>query len=152
MGDGECQALDDTVSTVMGMQWPRRPMASLPLLTGLLIGLLAVALALGCAREGGAAASSSAQSTPDAAVASYVEAAGDRYAGPCEQTRSPEDIGKICSKLIEQRGSTQAHLIGLTFSEYTTWLFVAPQDGGWSVIATEPLDFHDMTGSIPWPR
>jgi hypothetical protein len=121
------------------------------LLAGLLLGLAVVVLH-GCARDGGASASAPVEPTPEAAIGAYVQASGSEYAGLCELTRSPDDIGKICSKLIEQRGSTQAHLIGRTFSEFSTWVFVTPHDGGWTVLGTEALDFHDMSGSIPWPN
>ncbi|MGD9890757.1 MAG: hypothetical protein AB7R89_03960 [Dehalococcoidia bacterium] len=121
------------------------------LLAGLLLGLAAVLLH-GCAREGGVSASAPVQPTPEAAIEAYVLSTGDQYAGLCEQTRSPDDIGKVCSKLIEQREDLQAHLIGRTFSEFSTWIFVTPRDSGWTVLGTEALDFHDMTGSIPWPN
>lgn len=81
-----------------------------------------------------------------------VLSTGSQYAGPCDQTRSPDDIGKVCSKLIEQRGALRAYLIGRTFSEFSTWVFVTPRDAGWAVLGTEDLDFHDLTGSIPWPN
>jgi hypothetical protein len=121
------------------------------LLAGLLLGLASVVLLYGCSRETGASASSSVEQTPEAAIGAFVRSSGGEYAGPCEQTRSPDDIGKVCSKLIEQRGTLQAHLIGRTFSEFSTWVFVTPRDSGWAVLGTEDLDFHDMTGSIPWP-
>jgi hypothetical protein len=105
----------------------------------------------GCARDPGASASAPVQPTPEAAIGAFVQATGDEYAGLCEQTRSPADIGKVCSKLIEQRGTVQAHLIGRTFSEFSTWVFVTPQDSGWTVLGTETLDFLDTSGSIPWP-
>jgi hypothetical protein len=130
----------------------RETVTTLPLLAGLFLGLAAVALLPGCARDGGASASSPVEMTPEAAIGTFVVSNGDHYAGLCEQSRSPEDIGKVCSKLIEQRGELQAHLIGRTFSEFSTWVFVTPRDGGWAVLGTEDLDFHDMTGSIPWPN
>lgn len=122
-----------------------------PLVVGLALGLSVVLALHACARDGSASASASI-GTPEEAIAQLVQGGGDRYAGLCEQTRSPEDIGRVCSRLIERRGTLQAHLIGRTFSEFSTWVFVEEQAGGWTVVTTAPLDFHDMTGAIPWPR
>lgn len=112
------------------------------------------ALVLPVAAVAGLALPASALSaqSPEGAIAAVVQADGRQYAGLCEQTRSPEDIGKVCSKLIDQRNGVQAHLIGRTFSEFASWVFVAPRDGGWTVAATAPLDFHDVSGAVPWPR
>ena len=85
------------------------------------------------------------------AVRQAVQATGAVYAGDCAATRSPEDLGKVCSKLIEERESQRAYLTGRTFSEFTTWVFVQQSSSGWSVAATTPLDFFDTTGMIPWP-
>jgi hypothetical protein len=124
-----------------------------PLLAGLALGLSVVLALHACARDGNASASAApAAGTPEEAIAQFVQGRGERYAGLCERARSPEDIGKVCSRLIESRGALQAHLIGRTFSEFSTWVFLDEQSGGWSVVASEPLDFHDMTGTIPWPR
>jgi hypothetical protein len=135
----------------MLMRTLNRSSNATPLLAGLLLGLAAVLLH-GCAHDPGASASAPVEPTPEAAIGAFVQASGDEYAGLCEQTRSPVDIGKVCSKLIEQRGPVQAHLIGRTFSEFSTWVFVTPQDNGWTVLGTETLDFLDTSGSIPWPN
>jgi hypothetical protein len=129
----------------------RRLTTVAPLVAGLALGLSAILVLHACARDGNASASASA-ATPQEAIAQLVEARGDRYAGLCEQTRSPEDIGKVCSRPIETRDGVQAHLIGRTFSEFSTWVFVAERDGGFTVLETEPLDFHDTSGYIPWPK
>src|SRR5918998_1003522 len=91
-----------------------------PLRAGVLLGVLVAVLLYGCAREEGANASSPQAATPEEAISALVQANAEEYAGLCEQTRSPEHVGKVCSKLIEQRGSIQAHLIGRTFSEFAT--------------------------------
>jgi hypothetical protein len=124
----------------------------LSLVAGLLLGPAMLWLAAACADERGANASAPAATTPQAAIAALVESQGQRYAGPCEQTRSPDDVGKVCSKLIETRAGVEAHLTGRTFSEFDTWVFVSQSDGSWNIIATARLDFFDTTGTIPWPR
>jgi hypothetical protein len=122
-----------------------------PLVTGLMLGVSAIFALHACAQERSADASATADS-PQAAIAQLVETRGDRYAGLCETTRSPDDIGKVCSRLIDDRGALEAHLIGRTYSEFSTWVFLSERDGGWTVVATEPLDFLDTTGTVPWPR
>lgn len=130
----------------------RRITAVAPMLAGLALGLSAVVSLHACASEGGAVASSTtAAASPEDAIAQFVQGSGERYAGTCERTRSPEDVGKVCARLIEQRDGVQAYLIGRTFSEFSTWVFVVERDGGWRVATTTPLDFLDTSGAIPWP-
>jgi hypothetical protein len=130
-----------------------RRSAVTPLLAGLLLGLGAVALIHGATRGSTETEpSEAAQTTPEAAVGTFVQSSGGIYAGPCEQTRSPEDIGKICSRFIEERNGVQAFLTGRTFSEFSTWVFVTQEAAVWTVIGSAPLDFFDTTMTIPWPR
>ena len=88
----------------------------------------------------------------DDALRRVVETSGRAYVGDCAATVSPRDLGKVCSKLIDQRGSLRAYLIGRTFSEFSTWVFIEPAGDGWTVVATTPLDFFDLSDTIPWPR
>ena len=90
--------------------------------------------------------------TADDAVRLTVERDGAAYAGECAATRSPEDVGKVCSKLVEERGGARAYLIGRTFSEFTTWVFVEQSTAGWRVSGTTALDFFATSIEIPWPR
>lgn len=93
-----------------------------------------------------------AATSAEEAVRSAVEATGAVYAGDCATTRSPDDIGKVCAKLIGSRGAMHAYLIGRTFSEFSTWVFVEETPAGWRVVGTAPLDFHAPALDIPWPR
>lgn len=122
-----------------------------PLLAGLAIGLGAIVL-LHVADRSGVDASAATAAAPDDAIAAFVQANGDDFAGPCEATRSPEDIGKVCARKVDERGDVRAYLIGRTFSEFNTWVFVGAESGGYAVIASEALDFHDMSMTVPWPR
>lgn len=91
--------------------------------------------------------------SPEEALAEFVAMLGSPFAGPCAETRSPRDLGEICAGFMgerEQDGS-RAYLIGRTFSEYGTWVFVRPNDGQWAVVATLPLDFTSLDPAIPWP-
>ena len=91
-------------------------------------------------------------STPGAAIAAHAAATGVPYAGACEETRSPEDIGRVCFRLVEERDDMNAFLLGRTFSEFDRWLFVERRASEWVVVTEAPLDFHDTSGRIPWPR
>jgi hypothetical protein len=97
-------------------------------------------------------AASPAATSADEAVRAAVEATGAIYAGDCAATRSPDDIGKVCARLIGSRGAMRAYLIGRTFSEFSTWVFVEETPAGWQVVGTAPLNFHAPQLEIPWPR
>jgi len=97
------------------------------------------------------AGASAPTATPDAAVRASLEAHGTTYAGDCDATASPRDLGKACSRLVEERGGVRAYLVGRTFSEFTTWLFVGEDGGRWSVVRETPLCFECESIEIPWP-
>lgn len=84
-------------------------------------------------------------------VRRFIEDRGAVYAGDCAGTRSPEDVGKICSTLAAERDDLRAYMIGRTFSEYTTWVFVGQTDAGWLLVGSAPLDFFAPPDAIPWP-
>jgi hypothetical protein len=121
-----------------------------PLVLGGLTGLLVVLLPLVAPPRSDVVVAQA--ESPEAAIAEFVVASGGVYAGSCDQTRSPEDIGKICSRFIAERGTLSAYLTGRTFSEFDRWLFVERAGAGWSVVADAPLDFHAQTLEPPWPR
>jgi hypothetical protein len=91
--------------------------------------------------------------TPDEALASFVAARALPFAGPCDQTRSPRDVGQVCERFVEARASDgmRAYLIGRTFSEFTTWVFVAVRGGQWMVVSDLPLDDSAIALVVPWP-
>lgn len=122
------------------------------LVAGLLLALASLARTDGPSRLHASELQANAALTADDAVRIQVEASGATYAGDCGSTRSPDDIGKVCSKFIDERGTLRAYLTGRTFSEFNTWVFVQQGAGGWSVANTEPLDFFATDFSIPWPN
>ena len=85
------------------------------------------------------------------AVRQAVQATGAVYAGDCAATRSPADLGKVCSKLVEERESQRAYLTGRTFSEFSEWVFVEQTAGGWVLAGSAPLDFFATSIEVPWP-
>ena len=93
----------------------------------------------------------SSAATPEGAVQDTLEAAGTAYAGDCAATVSPRDIGKVCSRLVEERDGMRAYLIGRTFSEFTTWVFVGSTDTAFTVVSEAPLCFECLSMEIPWP-
>ena len=110
----------------------------------LVLALIAAALALHV-RDALAA------EIPEQVVAAAVVAGGSDYAGDCADTVSPRDLGKVCSRLVEQRGSVRAYLVGRTFSEFSTWVFVAGAGNTWQLQGEAPLRFHSDSIEIPWP-
>lgn len=92
-----------------------------------------------------------AAATPEEAVAAAVGARNAVFAGDCASAISPQDLGKTCSKFVEQSGNRRAYLIGRTFSEFTTWVFVEQTAAGWRFVATAPLDDTASTLTVPWP-
>src|SRR5215208_2233866 len=122
------------------------------LLAGLALGLGAVALMYGAVSRSDAAEPAPATATAEEALAAFVVLGGGVFAGPCAQTRSPDDIGKLCAAFVDERDHLRAYLLGRTFSEFTTWVFLDEDGSGWTVLASAPLDFHDTTMAIPWPR
>lgn len=88
--------------------------------------------------------------TPEDAVRQSVEAAGEQYAGTCDQTVAPRDLGKTCVCFIAEQDGIRAYLAGRTFSEYGRWVFVARVAGGWQPAGTALLDFFAQP-DIPWP-
>jgi hypothetical protein len=90
--------------------------------------------------------------TAEEALRRHVEGEGGAYASDCAATRSPRDLGKVCSRFIAERDGLRAYLIGRTFSEFSTWVFVEQTSAGWRVAATAPLDFFSQSLDVPWPR
>jgi hypothetical protein len=89
--------------------------------------------------------------TPEGAVAVAVTAMSAVYAGDCATTMSPANLGQICSKFIDQRGSVRAYLAGRTFSEYSVWVFVQQTARGWEPDGIEVTDDSAPPDNVPWP-
>ena len=100
--------------------------------------------------DNGADAAPPAATAADA-VRDTVTGLGGVYAGDCAAVQSPRDTGKTCSTLIAERGRTRAYLAGRVASEFSTWVFVRPAVGGWSAVATAPVDMLDQSNTVPWP-
>ncbi len=129
------------------------PLAQLPLVVGVMLGLGVIGAA-GCAVPvslAGPSRAATVMPSAEAAVAQLVEEGGTAFAGPCSGTRSPDDMGKVCSRFVAERAGVRAYVIGRTFSEFDRWVFVAESDGGWAVAGQAPLDFTSTSIEPPWP-
>jgi hypothetical protein len=115
--------------------------------SGLSLLFLAFALALTPALAG--AASLTPSPSAEGAVAVAVTDLGANYAGDCAGMLAPDDLGRVCSKLIGQQGNVRAYLVGPAFSEFTAWVFVEQVSTGWYPLNTAP--YSDSTAVIPWP-
>jgi hypothetical protein len=115
------------------------------------VALLLLLLAAFTRPSGVSAARLPAAATPEEAVTFAVESLGGTYAGACDATRTPESRGKICSRYVAACGDLRAYLLGRTFSEYNTWLFIVQAHDGWHFDRTEPLGLTDSLTNVPWP-
>jgi hypothetical protein len=127
-------------------QLPQRVLQTLllPLLVALTLGVPSVAKAAPPLRLAAAP-------TAEAAVGLVVAGFGTAYAGDCAATRSPDDIGKACSKFVAEQAGVRAYLAGRTFSEYRVWIFVQQNAAGWQLVDTQSLDESASSPTIPWP-
>jgi hypothetical protein len=98
-----------------------------------------------------AAADGAGGQTVEQALRDGAETAGAVYAGDCSHTRSPQDLGKVCTKLVEERNGVRAYLVGQTFSEFRRWIFIEDGPDGWVVARTAPMDTRANPVSVPWP-
>lgn len=89
--------------------------------------------------------------SPREALGRFIEARGERFAGLCAESQSPDDIGSRCATFTAERDGLRAYLTGRTFSEYSRWIFLRRGVAGWVVVAGAPLRFDTGDGSIPWP-
>ncbi len=120
---------------------------------GIVLALLLVACSAGSGSiRAQDASATTAAATAEEAVRQAVERDGAVYAGDCASTRSPQDVGKICSKFVDERNDMRAYLAGRTFSEFSRWVFVEQIPAGWQVAGVAPLDFFAQSLDIPWPR
>jgi hypothetical protein len=113
--------------------------------------ILIALLALARLTNSALAQSSAVGQSLEQALRGSAESGGSAYAGDCSHTRSPNDLGKTCTKLYEERGSVRAYLVGQTFSEFRRWIFVENGEDGWVVIATAPMDTRASPIVVPWP-
>jgi hypothetical protein len=85
--------------------------------------------------------------TPDEAIAAFL-APGTAYVAGCENA-TQQDIGAYCATLFDDRGTTRTYLLGMAFSETSTFLRLDRVAGGWLVTDAAPLDLNIGT-VVPW--
>lgn len=75
--------------------------------------------------------------TPEAAIGSAVSSDPTlgRYAGSCETAVYPDDVGALCSDLVETRDSDgmAAYLVSTFDSPGGLLYYIAPSEGGYRV-------------------
>jgi len=86
----------------------------------------------------------------DAAVQEAVQAGGEAYAGDCGSA-TPASIGQECSKYVAASGVIRAYMVGLSFSEFTNWVFVEQTQAGWIPISSAAYDDSSGLPAVPWP-
>jgi hypothetical protein len=86
---------------------------------------------------------------PEDAIARYVKARGESFAGSCGAATSPGDLHKQCSQYVANNGTQHAYLLGPTFSQFTTWVFLEEHADGWALVRAMPMDFF-APPTVPW--
>jgi hypothetical protein len=76
--------------------------------------------------------------TPEDAIRDYVEAHGHEYVGDCAGTDPATDVGKWCSALATDNGSSRIYGIGPAFAEFAEQLTLENGPGGWLVTGSAP--------------
>jgi hypothetical protein len=115
------------------------------------VATLLLVLAFVTSTGGAKATPATAVASAEGAVGLAVGDLGAGYAGDCAATRSPDDLGKACSKFVAQQGNLRAYLTGRTFSEFMEWVFVEQGAAGWYPLGTLPFDDAASSTTIPWP-
>ena len=160
VGGVRTRAVPGATSAMMASLWSGGEVCRVALLVTIIALLAAVApprsragAATACAEmpAAGTTDEPSPAADPETVVCQTVVANGAVYAGDCAATRSPEDVGKVCSRFVAQRGSLRAYLTGRTFSEFSLWVFVERTRAGWLPAGSAPLDFAAPDLEIPWP-
>jgi hypothetical protein len=57
---------------------------------------------------------------------------------------------RYCSSLHDDRGTSRSYASGPAFSEFTTWLLLQQQTGGWSVADSASTGTLDQPRPHPW--
>ena len=81
--------------------------------------------------------------TVEQAMAAWLADRGLEYAGPCEDTTLPEDAGAYCSRIVEDRGTAIAAMVGPTFAEFTEYVLILRTDSGWVVARSDAIPGPD---------
>ncbi len=142
---------------------PGKPLAALAA-----VALVAVAaLAIACSSRAnqastGTPATPAASQTPPAnatpttspedALARYVQRLNQGFVADCDRATRPDDVGKQCAHKLGRRGDLVAYTLGPTFSNPTRILILKPEAGDWTLVSIETLDPNSpIAPGIPWP-
>ena len=87
--------------------------------------------------------------TPDDAVREWMAKQGHAFAGACATTRPGTHVGEKCSTLYADRGQRKIYKVGMTFSEYDTWLLVEQSGVSWQVVDTAKFT-HNALAPPSW--
>lgn len=69
--------------------------------------------------------------------------------GDCADAELPQDVGKYCYRVVDDRGGEVVVMVGITFSEFESYLLVRQSDG-WAVVQAADVPFPDDTGELPF--
>lgn len=90
---------------------------------------------------------------PEDVLAQWV--ADNRNVGfvpKCDSADRGQDIGKLCTTYIGERGTRRAYALGPTFSEATALAILEEKAEGWTVLSVSNRDPNAPSiPGIPWP-
>jgi hypothetical protein len=90
--------------------------------------------------------------SPQDALARYVQRLNQGFVADCDQAKRPDDVGKQCAQKLGERGDLVAYTLGPTFSNPTRILILRPEAGDWTLVSIENLDPNQPAApGIPWP-
>jgi hypothetical protein len=90
--------------------------------------------------------------SPEEALARYVQRLNQGFVADCDKAKRPDDVGKQCAHKLGERGDLVAYTLGPTFSNPTRILILKPEAGDWTLVSIENLDPNQPTApGIPWP-
>lgn len=85
--------------------------------------------------------------TLEEAITTYAETQGEVYAGDCDGTTLPEDIGQWCSRTESESTNEALVMFGPAFSEFSVRVLFVNVDDVWQATCEERLTLTE--GAMP---
>jgi hypothetical protein len=111
-----------------------RPLTPLLGVLLLLSALLVLSVAVGPA-----AALQQAPEELEQAIEQYITTRGEEFAGHCDDTELPDDIGMWCYSVQTLENGRAEVALGPTFSEFVVVVVFSQVDGQWNAVGERPI-------------
>lgn len=70
-------------------------------------------------------------------MAAEAELLGTEYIGQCPSEFDPDSIGKLCHRLLDDRGAVREYMLGFDASDVFATLTIERDDRGWHITERE---------------